>query len=98
MSGYAAGPWTAVGFELDPAWDGYTFDIMRIGDGGGVLLFECDCRDLEPDEARATMSLVEAAPDLLEACEAALPYIMESGGRHTLGLLIEAIRKARGKE
>jgi hypothetical protein len=70
MSGYAAGPWTAVGFDLDPDWDGYSYDIMRISDGGGALLFECDCRDLCPHEARATMALTAAAPDLLAAGKA----------------------------
>lgn len=96
---HTPGPWESDSDVVQPV-DGQSFNgchICRITDPG----------DGFSSEARANAQLISAAPDLLEACKAALAYIPNSVVRSwppgfelkakALELLRSAIAKATGQ-
>jgi hypothetical protein len=93
---YTAGPWS----EPERSGDGKVIVIEKYGPGNDNwkrLRVEVDSDDCDSATAMANARLIWAAPDLLEACVAALPHV-PGVAKHVREMLIAAIAKAQGKQ
>ena len=88
---HTPGPWMATGHETDPRWQVF----YRHSSGGLVRVAICD--DDRDDGANAR--LIAAAPDLLDACKAALNWLSRCGQEGLVREEIEkTVKKAEGGE
>jgi len=107
---HTPGPWTTAGLLAgtatirNPLWEGNSQPIARIHRRLSENRNEDGSHAWLDDEANANARLIAAAPDLLEACEAALSDLSARDAVHYHGdttvtsRLRSAIAKATGSE
>lgn len=72
--GHTPAPWT---FERHPSGSQYFGNIIGHYTPGIIRTITCQLRYGTPEEQEANARLIAAAPELLEACKAALPHLAD---------------------
>ena len=99
MSGHTPGPWEHEHRTANHKETGLTIAVCEPVSGGrGPTSNPINRRTITEEECIANARLIASAPELLEACKAALAaMVVEGVHTETQELVREAIAKAEGK-